>query len=142
LEKLVFYIFVLIPAPEHPVPPESERSFSMKAKKTLFGFAALFLAAVFSLTCLACKNDDDDSSSGGGKPAHLADNATLQQAKDKCDEIIAYCDNHSNATNNGIKSSVSTLKTSSLAYLTDSTWTGSKSTIISTINTSYIDNLQ
>jgi hypothetical protein len=62
---------VLIPAPEHPVPPESERSFSMKAKKTLFGFAALFLAAVFSLTSLACKNEEEDDSGGGGRDSAL-----------------------------------------------------------------------
>jgi hypothetical protein len=64
-EKAGFYIFVLIPAPEHPVPLESERSFSMKAKKTLFGFAALFLAAVFSLSAAACGSTGGGSSSGG-----------------------------------------------------------------------------
>jgi hypothetical protein len=88
----------------------------VRGKLLLVAMSAMMLA--FVLVAAGCNQDDDDdddnnsSNSGGGKPAQLAADATYQQALDKCDEIIAYCDSHAGTTNNTIKSAVQIVKTS------------------------------
>ncbi|MDR0567639.1 MAG: hypothetical protein LBG87_00335 [Spirochaetaceae bacterium] len=115
----------------------------MKAKKTLFGFAALFLAAVFSLTCLACKNEEEGDSggdSGASKPAELSSSATYNDAVAKCNAIIAYCDAHPGDTNDSVKSSVQTYKNPTLSSY-QSTWASMKTAAIAQINL-YIGQLE
>ncbi|MDR0551956.1 MAG: hypothetical protein LBG72_08075 [Spirochaetaceae bacterium] len=73
------------------------------------------------------------TSASGNKPEHLPANASMQDAKDKLDEIIAYCDaNPGNDTTKqwaeGVKSVINT------------TWSSQSANYITTIN-SAIDNL-
>jgi hypothetical protein len=82
--------------------------------------------------------------SGGNtvtKPAPLANNATIDEAIAKLDEIIAYCDSHSG--NTAVRSSASGMKTNLETSKTNPMyWTGAQSATISTINNNYIGALQ
>ncbi|GHU25732.1 hypothetical protein FACS1894172_17760 [Spirochaetia bacterium] len=72
------------------------------SKMFLVGMAAMVL--VFGLVLVGC--DSGGGGGGSGKPAKLKDTATYQQALDKCDEIIAYCNSHSGTANDNVKFNV------------------------------------
>jgi hypothetical protein len=82
-------------------------------------------------------DDDDDGTGGGGggvsKPAQLALGATYQQALDKLDEIIKYCNAHPGTANNSMKTSAESAK-SSVITMGSSGWSISGASIISGIN--------
>ena len=105
----------------------------MKKRHGIFTvFAVLFIAALFTFT--GCPAEDDGGSSGVSKPAKLTDSATYQQALDKVDEIISYCNAHPGTVNNQVKSQVTASK-SSLQSVGSSGWNTAKTTFIQSINT-------
>ncbi|MDR1099890.1 MAG: hypothetical protein LBL28_05350, partial [Treponema sp.] len=75
---------------------------------------------------------------GASKPALLSSNATYQQAIDKLDEIIEYCEDHPGTANDGVKSSARTMRDN----LSDSNWDIQGSARVSLINTTLIAILQ
>ncbi|MDR0908658.1 MAG: hypothetical protein LBM77_02730 [Spirochaetaceae bacterium] len=113
----------------------------MKNKKVFIGLLAGMLA--LSMVFVACSPDGGGGGGGGGveKPAALANDATYQDALDKCDEIIEYCEANSNGTNDGIKLGVEAYKTTTIPAA-QSTWSlGSGTGIITALN-GYIATLQ
>ncbi|MDR0551027.1 MAG: hypothetical protein LBG72_03295, partial [Spirochaetaceae bacterium] len=77
----------------------------------------------------------------GSKPAELSSGATYQQAIDKLDAIIEYCNNNPGGTNDGYKSSAEYYRTMISGTNYQTNWSGYSSTVISQIN-SLITNLQ
>ncbi|MDR1231899.1 MAG: hypothetical protein LBK61_10935 [Spirochaetaceae bacterium] len=98
---------------------------------------AFLLVAVF-VSFAACSGGTfsdpghDESGLGGGgkkvskpnKPATLSSGASYDEAVDKLDKIIAYCDANPTAANSAVKYGVEAFKSTSFSYITESTWTG------------------
>ncbi|MDR0451384.1 MAG: hypothetical protein LBH26_08990 [Treponema sp.] len=78
------------------------------------------------------------STGGGGgsesKPAILDNNASYQEAVDKLDEIIEYCEAHPGNQNNSVKSSVETMKGNFSVLNVSSNWNTVALVNISAIN--------
>ncbi|MDR1230676.1 MAG: hypothetical protein LBK61_04660 [Spirochaetaceae bacterium] len=75
--------------------------------------------------------EDSDLTGGGGgngKPATLSSGASYQEAKAKLDAIIAYCADNPGAANSGVKNGAEAFKSTSFAYITESTWSNNPST--------------
>jgi hypothetical protein len=82
---------------------------------------------------------DDDDGGGGGKPAELSSSASYNDAVNKLNEIIDYCDDHPGTVNNTIKTGAQAYKTTIGSY--QSNWSGMRSAAVTAINT-YIGQLQ
>jgi hypothetical protein len=101
----------------------------MKQMKVIF--KAVLLTLVFA-SLAACRTDG-----GGGvaRPARLGDDATYQQALDKLDEVIAYCEAHPGDVNDTIKISLSSYRNRIKQYGGADAWEGQVKTAgISIIN--------
>jgi hypothetical protein len=84
------------------------------------------------------------SGGSGGKPDPLSNNATYNQAVDKLDEIIAYCNAHPGTINDGVKNNVESLKnalTGANSSTIQNSWGSGALTMIININ-QYIDLLE
>jgi hypothetical protein len=128
----------------------------MKYTRVVFK-AALLLTVLASLA--ACKggvfvdpgHGGGEYTAGGGggggggggltKPAILDNNATYQEAADKLDDIIEYCEAHPGNQNNSVKLSVETMKKNFSAYNVSGNWNTAALVNISAIN-GYISMLQ
>ena len=95
-----------------------------KVLKTI-GFIAF--VAVIGFSIAGCKDDAPTV------PGTLAADATYQQALDKCDEIMAYCDANDAGSNSEIRSSVSLVK-STIKSGGEAGWSSIRSSMVQSIN--------
>ena len=76
-------------------------------KNTIKRFGFIAVAAVIGLTfALSLTGCNRGGGILGGKPTPLSANATLKQARDKVNAIVAYCDAHETVDNTAMKSLV------------------------------------
>jgi hypothetical protein len=106
-----------------------KRVFTWKTVVRTAGLLAVLLT--IGLVAAGCKHDSD--SGGGGKPAELAAGATKAQALEKLDQIISYCDSHSNPANTAVKTQAEGMKTF-IESCTPEYWTANQAEIIEGIN--------
>ncbi|MDR3193319.1 MAG: hypothetical protein LBT87_09665 [Treponema sp.] len=81
-------------------------------------------------------------SGGGGKPARLSSDASYDEAADKLDEIIAYCEAHPGSANTGVKNGVEAFKITAFSFINESYWSGRTARETIDVINAFIDELQ